>query len=69
MAIEFTLDPDQRRLRAAAREIAHDVLAGQKHRAKPWLYAHRPGEPDDIDRARGERLAHGGGAAEASGHH
>src|SRR5580658_9458140 len=28
MAIEFTLDPDQRRLRAAAREIAHDVLAG-----------------------------------------
>ena len=27
MAIEFTLDPDQRRLRAAAREIAHDVLA------------------------------------------
>ena len=28
MAIEFILDPDQRRLRAAAREIAHDVLAG-----------------------------------------
>ena len=28
MAIEFTLDSDQRRLRAAAREIAHDVLAG-----------------------------------------
>jgi hypothetical protein len=28
MAIEFTLDPNQRRLRAAAREIAHDVLAG-----------------------------------------
>src|SRR5579859_1896071 len=28
MAIEFTLDPDQSRLRAAAREIAHDVLAG-----------------------------------------
>jgi alkylation response protein AidB-like acyl-CoA dehydrogenase len=27
MAIEFTLDPDQRRLRAATREIAHDVLA------------------------------------------
>jgi alkylation response protein AidB-like acyl-CoA dehydrogenase len=28
MAIEFTLDPDQVRLRAAAREIAQDVLAG-----------------------------------------
>src|SRR5256886_17111965 len=28
MAIEFPLGPDQRRLRAAAREIAHDVLAG-----------------------------------------
>src|SRR6185437_9055442 len=28
MAIEFTLDPDQRRLRAAAREVARDVLAG-----------------------------------------
>ena len=28
MAIEFTLGSDQRRLRAAAREIAHDVLAG-----------------------------------------
>jgi len=28
MAIEFTLDPGQRRLRAAARQIAHDVLAG-----------------------------------------
>src|SRR5229473_4685656 len=28
MAIEFTLDPGQRRLRAAAREIAYDVLAG-----------------------------------------
>src|SRR5260370_27413068 len=27
MAIEFTLAPDQRGRRAAAREIAHDVLA------------------------------------------
>jgi butyryl-CoA dehydrogenase len=33
MAIEFTLDSDQRRLRAAAREIAHDVLAGVSARA------------------------------------
>ena len=36
MAIEFTLDSDQRRLRAAAREIAHDILAGVSARTA-WL--------------------------------